>query len=132
MNRILLDTINKKNTSRPPVWFMRQAGRILPSYRELKKRHHFYSMMKDKELAAEVTLLPINDLKVDAAILFSDILVIPDAMGLELDFTSNGPKFSNALKTNGNNKIKYDSSKLGYVYDNIKTIKNKNLSLIHI
>ena len=86
MNRILLDTINKKNTSRPPVWFMRQAGRILPSYRELKKRHHFYSMMKDKELAAEVTLLPINDLKVDAAILFSDILLLPHFLGQKVTF----------------------------------------------
>ena len=75
----------------PPIWFMRQAGRILPSYRKLKENHHFYDMMKDPELASEVTLLPINDLGVDSAILFSDILVIPDALGLELIFTKNGP-----------------------------------------
>ncbi len=126
MNRILLNTLENKITSRPPVWFMRQAGRILPSYRELKKSHHFYSMMKDKDLATKVTLLPINDLKVDAAILFSDILVIPDAMGLELDFTPNGPKFSNSLKSDSNNIIKYDPSKLTYIYDNIKNIKANN------
>ena len=55
--------------------------------RKLKEKHHFYDMMKDSELASEVTLLPINDLDVDSAILFSDILVIPDALGLELIFT---------------------------------------------
>ena len=83
MSNIFLDTINGNSSSRPPVWFMRQAGRILPSYRKLKEKHHFYDMMKDSELASEVTLLPINDLDVDSAILFSDILVIPDALGLE-------------------------------------------------
>ena len=90
MSNMFLDTIKGISCSRPPVWFMRQAGRILPSYRKLKENHHFYDMMKDPELASEVTLLPINDLGVDSAILFSDILVIPDALGLELIFTKNG------------------------------------------
>jgi uroporphyrinogen decarboxylase len=72
---------------------MRQAGRILPSYRKLKESHHFYHMMKDVDLASEVTLLPIEDLDVDSAILFSDILVIPDALGLELIFTKNSINF---------------------------------------
>ena len=75
MKDTLSECIVKKKSSYTPIWFMRQAGRILPSYRELKKSHHFYSMMKDKDLATKVTLLPIEDLKVDAAILFSDILV---------------------------------------------------------
>ena len=74
MSNIFLDTINGNSSSRPPVWFMRQAGRILPSYRKLKEKHHFYDMMKDSELASEVTLLPINDLDVDSVILFSDII----------------------------------------------------------
>ena len=65
MNNIFLDTLDGKSCSRPPVWFMRQAGRILPSYRKLKESHHFYHMMKDVDLASEVTLLPIEDLGVE-------------------------------------------------------------------
>ena len=126
MSNIFLDTIKGKSCSRPPVWFMRQAGRILPSYRKLKENHHFYDMMKDPELASEVTLLPINDLGVDSAILFSDILVIPDALGLELVFTKNGPKFVNALSNKNKVVLDYKPSKLQYVYDNIRnTVKNK-------
>ena len=97
MDDIFLNTLNGKLEERPPVWFMRQAGRILPSYRKLKEAHKFYDMMKDAELTSKVTMLPIDDLGVDAAILFSDILVIPDALGLDLIFTDNGPKFVNAI-----------------------------------
>ncbi len=77
MESILLKTIKGEKTSRPPVWFMRQAGRILPNYMKLKESFSFHELMNDKELASKVTLLPISDLSVDAAILFSDILVIP-------------------------------------------------------
>ena len=69
MSNIFLDTIKGISCSRPPVWFMRQAGRILPSYRKLKENHHFYDMMKDPELASDVTLLPINDLGVDLSLI---------------------------------------------------------------
>ncbi|MEX0987798.1 MAG: uroporphyrinogen decarboxylase family protein, partial [Bacteroidales bacterium] len=69
-NSILLQTLNGKYTSRPPVWFMRQAGRILPSYLELRSHHSFWQMMNEPKLAAQVTLLPVDDLGVDAAILF--------------------------------------------------------------
>jgi len=96
-NNVFLKTLNEQTTQRPPVWFMRQAGRILPSYLELKKNYSFDELMQDKKLAAKVTLLPINDLGVDAGILFSDILVIPKALGLQLEFTNLGPKFNNAL-----------------------------------
>ncbi len=127
MNNIFLDTINGKSSSRPPVWFMRQAGRILPSYRKLKESHNFYDMMKDPELSSEVTLLPINDLGVDSAILFSDILVIPDALGLNLIFTKNGPKFTNALNNENFNHLNFDPQKLEYIYTNIKkTVEIKN------
>ena len=115
MSSIFLDTIKGKSCSRPPVWFMRQAGRILPSYRKLKESHHFYDMMKDTELATQVTLLPISDLSVDSAILFSDILVIPDALGLELIFTNNGPKFVNALNGKNNVVLDYKPHKLNYI-----------------
>ena len=92
-NSILLKTLAGENTERPPFWFMRQAGRVLPSYMKLKEKYSFWEMMQDPKLGAEVTLLPIDDLGVDAAILFSDILVIPYAMGMGLDFTDRGPEF---------------------------------------
>ncbi len=98
MNNIFLNTLNGEVEKRPPVWFMRQAGRILPSYRKLKESHKFYDMMKNAEMTSKVTLLPITDLDVDAAILFSDILVIPDALGMDLIFTENGPKFANVVR----------------------------------
>ena len=70
---IFLDTINGIKRERPPMWFMRQAGRVLPSYMKLREKYGFKEMMENPELAAQVTLLPIHDLGVDAAILFSDI-----------------------------------------------------------
>ena len=75
MDSILMKTLNGEKTSRPPVWFMRQAGRILPNYMKLKETYSFHELMNDKNLASQVTLMPIKDLNVDAAILFSDILV---------------------------------------------------------
>lgn len=97
-NSIFLDTINGIKRERPPVWFMRQAGRVLPSYMKLREKYGFKEMMETPNLAADVTLLPIYDLGVDAAILFSDILVIPEALGMELSFEGKGPSFSTALK----------------------------------
>ena len=119
-----IQNINGNVTSRPPVWFMRQAGRILPSYLKLKQKYSFDEMMQNKELAAKVTLLPIDDLGVDAGILFSDILVIPKALGLELEFTTKGPKFHNALNENIIfENLKFNPDKLDYIYKNIKEIK---------
>ena len=125
-NSIFLDTLSGKKTNRPPVWFMRQAGRILPSYQKLKLTHNFNSLMKNKELASKVTLMPINDLGVDAAILFSDILIIPESMGMNLEFTDNGPKFYNPIVNSGSNVFSFDPSKLEHVYSNIKQIKKDN------
>lgn len=89
--------ISGEITKRPPIWMMRQAGRVLPSYMELKAQYTFKEMMEDPALAAKVTLLPIHDLETDAAILFSDILVIPDALGMKLDFTDKGPVFETPI-----------------------------------
>ena len=124
MNSILLDTLNNKKTSRPPVWFMRQAGRILPSYQKLKKKYSFSQLMNDPKLASEVTLLPIHDLGVDAAILFSDILIVPEALGMGLEFTDKGPVFDNPLTKykNPSDSLIKDSSKLSHVYNNIDKI----------
>lgn len=123
-NAILLKTLTGEKTSRPPVWFMRQAGRVLPSYNKLKEKHTFWQLMKQPEIGAQVTLMPVHDLGVDAAILFSDILVIPYAMGLGLDFTDNGPVFESPLADNPEplKTLHPDPTKLQYIYDVIDKI----------
>jgi uroporphyrinogen decarboxylase len=123
-NSIFLDTLKGKKTSRPPVWFMRQAGRVLPSYLELRDKYSFWQLMNKPELAAQVTLLPVYDLGVDAAILFSDILVIPYALGMGLEFTDNGPKFDTPLREYSNplERLSPKPDKLEYIYNAIDEI----------
>ena len=125
-NSIFVKTLKGEKTERPPVWFMRQAGRVLPSYLKMREQYSFKELMSSPKLAAEVTLLPIYDLGVDAAILFSDILVIPEALGMELNFTDSGPRFAKALKDSGTpmDLLKPDASKLEYIYDVIDEIQD--------
>jgi uroporphyrinogen decarboxylase len=100
-NDRLIKALLRQPTDTTPVWIMRQAGRYLPEYRETRKQAgSFLDLCKNKELACEVTLQPLRRFKLDAAILFSDILTIPDAMGLGLYFAEGeGPKFERPLRS---------------------------------
>ncbi len=132
---IFLDTIHGKKTERPPVWFMRQAGRVLPNYRALKENYTFSELMEQPDLAAKVTLMPIYDLGVDAAILFSDILVVPEALGMSLKFTEAGPVFGAPLHTYDDpvKQLNKNMNKLDHVYaaiDEIIKTRPENKPLI--
>ena len=134
-NSIFIDTLNGVQRERPPVWFMRQAGRVLPSYLKLREQYSFRELMLTPELAADVTLLPVDELGVDAAILFSDILIIPEALGMDIKFTDKGPVFDLPLHDAKNQLplLKTDSSKLNHVYkalDIIKKRKAEDVALI--
>ena len=99
-NDRLLRALRREPVDCTPVWLMRQAGRYLPEYRATRaKAGSFLAMAKNPEIACEVTLQPLRRFPLDAAILFSDILTIPDAMGLELYFVEGeGPKFERTVR----------------------------------
>lgn len=99
MNITFLDACRGRKPSHVPVWFMRQAGRYLPEYQRVRGRHSFLRLCKDPALCTEVTLQPITRFGFDAAILFSDILIPMEAMGLELEFhEGRGPVFSEPVR----------------------------------
>jgi uroporphyrinogen decarboxylase len=128
MNTLFLDAAFSKATERPPVWMMRQAGRFMPEYWEIKNKYSFLEMCKTPELAADVTMLPVDLLGIDAAILFSDILVTGEAMGGDLSFTQGvGPKFANPVRTAQDvDNLNVDClDKLQYVADAIKVIQQR-------
>ncbi len=97
-NDLLLKALHKEKTGRPPVWLMRQAGRYMPEYRAVREKVSFLELCKNPELACEVTLQPVDALGVDAAILFSDILIPVEPMGVNLSFNP-APLISNPVRT---------------------------------
>lgn len=99
-NDLLLRTLQGKEVERPPVWMMRQAGRYLPQYMKLRKKYTFFERVETPELACEITLQPIDELAPDAAIIFSDILTIPQALGIDVDLVKGkGPVMENPIQT---------------------------------
>jgi len=136
-NSIFLQALNKKKLSTPPIWYMRQAGRYMPEYRAVRKNFkNFLDMCKNPEVCCELALQPINAFNLDAAILFSDILTIPDALGLGVKFLEGeGPVFDNPIKISKDviNLPDFEPDNLSYVYKAVSNIKNalpKNIPLI--
>ena len=128
-NDVFLRALMREPVPYTPLWLMRQAGRYLPEYRETRARAgSFLNLAQNPEYACEVTLQPLRRFDFDAAILFSDILTIPHAMGLGLDFiTGEGPKFAHPLRTEDDvSKLQVpDMAKLQYVFDAVALIRKE-------
>ncbi len=128
-NDLLIRVAKGEKTERTPVWLMRQAGRILPEYRAVRaKVSGFKELVETPDLASEVTVQPVDLLNVDAAIIFSDILVVPEAMGLSYKMTEKkGPFFPETIQSHADFKrLKVaDPAELSYVYDAIKITKKE-------
>ncbi len=126
-NDLLLRAARGEKTERTPVWLMRQAGRVLPEYRKVReKAKDFISFVKTPDLAAEVTIQPVDILGVDAAIIFSDILVVPEAMGLPYKMIeAKGPLFEKTINTKKDiDRLRIaEGGDLNYVTDAIKIVK---------
>ncbi len=123
---IFIDACFRKPTPYTPIWLMRQAGRYLSEYKATRaKAGSFLDLCKNVELATEVTLQPIEILDVDAAILFSDILVLPMEMGLELEFLAGeGPHFKRTIESlHDVQSLTNGADKLGYVYESVSSIR---------
>jgi uroporphyrinogen decarboxylase len=124
-----LKAIYRKKIDRTPIWIMRQAGRYLPEYQSVREKYDFITLCKTPELVTEVTLQPIRRFEFDAAILFSDILVVPEAMGQKLEFMENhGPELSPRIQSRKDVESLHTGSiesGLSYVSDAIRMIKNE-------
>lgn len=123
-NDILLKALAGEPLKRPPVWMMRQAGRYLPDFMKLKAQYDFFTRCRTPELVADITIMPIDQVGTDAAILFSDILVIPQAMGVEVEMKDNvGPWLPNPIRTLSDvEKVEVPDveERLNYVMEGIK------------
>lgn len=119
----LISVLNSKTVDVPPIWLMRQAGRYLPEYRELRaKAGSFWTMCMTPKLASEITLQPIRRFGFDAAILFSDILVIPAALGMKVEFVDGeGPRMAPISSSAG---LQFDADALTPVYEALGLVRN--------
>lgn len=128
-NDLILKALRGEPTERTPVWMMRQAGRYLPEYIALRNKYSFFERCQNPELACEITLQPVDIVGVDAAILFSDILVVPQAMGQEVQLIEKvGPLLPHPIQTEADLKtVKVPDVKdtLSYVFEAIKLIKQE-------
>lgn len=126
---MLVRALRREPLVRPPVWIMRQAGRYLPEYQALRARHEFLEMVRVPELAAEITLQPVRRFGMDAAIVFSDILVIPEAMGLTLSVDDGvGPRLHDPVRTDGDlaRLAPVDpAADLDYVLDALRLVRRR-------
>ncbi len=126
---LFLRACRREKTGRTPVWIMRQAGRYLPEYRAIREKYDFLTTCKTPELASEITIQPIDIIKTDAAILFSDILVIPEAFGMHLEMIeSKGPVFDSPIRAISDiEKLQTEGvvERLDYVMQAVKMTKEK-------
>ncbi|RAV28364.1 uroporphyrinogen decarboxylase [Sinomicrobium soli] len=128
-NDLFLRALDGESVSRPPVWMMRQAGRYLPEFRALRDKYDFFTRCRTPELAAEITVQPIRIVKPDAAILFSDILVVPQAMGIDVEMKENvGPWLPEPVRSASDVEkviVPDIRESLGYVMDAIALTKEE-------
>lgn len=128
-NDLLLRALRGEKLSRPPVWMMRQAGRYLPEYIALRNKYTFFERCQTPGLACEITLQPVDIVGVDAAILFSDILVVPQAMGLEVQMVENkGPLLPEPIQSEKDLErilVPDVADRLHYVFDAIRLVKQE-------
>jgi len=126
MPGLLLDTLRKTNTSRRPIWLMRQAGRYLPEYRALRaEKGGFLALVYDTDAAAEITIQPIRRFGFDGAILFSDILIVPYAMGQDLQFLAGeGPKLTPRLVDSALSGLSAVPERLTPIYETVRKVRS--------
>lgn len=128
-NDLFLKALRGETVSRPPVWMMRQAGRYLPDFMKLKEKYDFFTRCRTPELATEITIMPIKQVGTDAAILFSDILVIPQAMNIEVEMKPGvGPWLPKPIRSQKDVDmviVPNIEETLGYVMDAIKMTKQE-------
>ncbi|CAF1232951.1 unnamed protein product [Rotaria sordida] len=124
-NNLILRACRGEKIERVPIWIMRQAGRYLPEYLSIRSQHSFFDVCRTPSICCEVTLQPLRRFDLDAAIIFSDILVVPQALGMQVDMIAKeGPRFAHPLNVPADIKTSIDRNKkasieLKYVYDAI-------------